>query len=50
MSMWRAFNDDRKGTPANTALEPTPGGRARGRRVPALGGIQPRAARLNARR
>jgi hypothetical protein len=32
----------------NKALEPTPGGRGRVHRVPALGGILPRAARLNA--
>jgi hypothetical protein len=34
----------------NPALEPTPGGRVRVHRVPALGSIQPRTARLNANR
>ena len=35
--------------PPNPALQPTPVGRVRVRRVPALGGILPRAARLNAK-
>ena len=34
----------------NPGLEPTPGGRVRVHRVPALDGILPRAARLNPNR